>query len=333
MAKSAVRMSDVARLAGVSTMTVSRVLSRPDSVALSTRERVLDVIHAQGFVPNGVAGSLRAQRGHGVACVVPHIANSVFSDTLQGLNDALRPASMHVLLGTSGYSHEEEARVLEEFARLRPEAIVLWGTRRHHKSRAFLRRMGAPVIEIFDLVPDPFDQVIGFSNELAMRTMVEALLRQGRRRIAFVGNANDLDLSAAQRVDGWRIALMAAGIDPAGLLFEAEPSATGGEEIFRKIIGAHVAIDAVCCVNDLLAIGILSECRRLKVSVPEQLAIAGFGDFPFSQAFAPALTSVRLPRYAIGKAAGQQILKRLAGEAATDRVIDLGFQIMLRAST
>lgn len=326
-------MSDVARLAGVSTMTVSRVLSKPESVARPTRARVLEVIAAQGFVPNGVAGSLRAQRGHGVACVVPHIANSVFSDTLQGLNDALRPASMHVLLGTSGYSHEEEARVLEEFARLRPEAIVLWGTRRHPKSRAFLRRMGAPVIEIFDLVADPFDQVIGFSNELAMRSMVEELLKSGRRRIAFVGNANDRDLSAAQRVDGWRMALQAAGIEPAGLLFEAEPSATGGEEIFRKITGSHIAIDAVCCVNDLLAIGILSECRRLKVSVPDQLAVAGFGDFPFSQAFAPSLTSVRLPRYAIGKAAGQQILRRLAGEPVVERVIDLGFQVMLRASS
>ena len=325
-------MSDVARLAGVSTMTVSRVLSKPYSVAAQTRERILEVIVAQGFVPNGVAGSLRAQRGHGVACVVPHIANSVFSDTLQGLNDALRPASMHVLLGTSGYSQEEEARVLEEFARLRPEAIVLWGTRRHPKSRAFLRRMGVPVIEIFDLVPDPFDQVIGFSNEFALRSLVEKLLAKGRRQIAFVGNANHRDLSAVQRMEGWRLALHEAGIDATDLLFEAEPSSSGGERIFREIRRSSVAIDAVCCVNDLVAIGILSECRRLGVSVPDQLAVAGFGDFSFSQAFSPSLTSVRLPRYAIGKATGQQILSRLAGEPVAQRVIDLGYEVVMRAS-
>ena len=326
-------MSDVARLVGVSTMTVSRVLNQPDSVARETRERVLEVILAQGFVPNGVAGSLRAQRGHGVACVVPHIANSVFSDTLQGLNDALRPASMHVLLGTSGYSQSEEARVLEEFARLRPEAIVLWGTRRHAKSRAFLRRLGAPVIEIYDLVPDPFDQVIGFSNEQAMRAVVERLIAGGRTRIAFVGNANDRDLSSVQRADGWRMALQAAHIGADDLLFEAEASASGGEDVFRKITTAHVAIDAVCCANDLIGIGILSECRRLGVSVPGELAVAGFGDFPFSQMFAPSLTTVRLPRYAIGRVAGEQILKRLAGAPVEQRVIDLGFEVVVRAST
>ena len=105
--------------------------------------------------------------------------------------------------------------------------------------------------------------------------------------------------------------------------------------LFLGVANSYGAINSpmLTWVTLTAAIGILSECRRLKVLVPEQLAIAGFGDFPFSQAFAPALTSVRLPRYAIGKAAGQQILKRLAGEAATDRVIDLGFQIMLRAST
>ena len=200
---------------------------------------------------------------------------------------------------------EEEARVLVEFALLRPEAIALWGTRRHPKSRAFLRRMGAPVIEIFDLVPDPFDQVIGFSNELAMRSLVEELLQSGRRRIAFVGNANDRDLSAAQRVEGWRMALHAAGVDTTGLLFEAEPSSISGEAGFRRIQESHIAIDSICCVNDLLAIGILGEFRRLGISVPGEIAVAGFGDFPFSEAFSSALTSVRLPKYTIGEAAGQ----------------------------
>lgn len=200
---------------------------------------------------------------------------------------------------------EEEARVLVEFALLRPEAIALWGTRRHPKSRAFLRRTGAPVIEIFDLVPDPFDQVIGFSNELAMRSLVEELLQSGRRRIAFVGNANDRDLSAAQRVEGWRMALHAAGVDTTGLLFEAEPRSISGEAGFRRIQESHIAIDSICCVNDLLAIGILGECRRLGISVPGEIAVAGFGDFPFSEAFSSALTSVRLPKYAIGEAAGQ----------------------------
>lgn len=186
---------------------------------------------------------------------------------------------------------------------------------------------------IFDLVPDPFDQVIGFSNDAAMRALVDDMLRRGRKRIAFVGSANDRDLSAAQRLEGWRLALQAADADPVGLLFEAEPSATGGEAVFRKISASRLAIDAVCCVNDLLAIGILRECRRLGIAVPGQIAVAGFGDFPFSEAFSPALTSVRLPRYAIGKAAGQQILSRLAGHPVTQRVIDLGFQVMGRASS
>ena len=332
MAKSPVRMSDVARQAGVSTMTVSRVLNLPDSVAPETRDRVLQAIGAQGYVPNDVAGSLRARRGRGVVCIVPHIANSVFSDTLQGLNDALRPASMHVMLGTSGYASGEEARVLEEFVRLRPEAVVLWGTRRHAKSRALLRRVGVPVIEVFDLVPDPFDQVIGFSNELAMRALVEHLLATGRSRIAFVGSTNERDVSSAQRADGWRMALRSAGIAPDGLMFEADGTTVGGEQILRSMLASGVVFDAVCCANDLLAIGVLIECRRLGIAVPDRLSVAGFGDNPLARAFDPSLSTVRLPRYAIGKVAGEQVLRRMAGEAVEQRVFDLGYEVVMRAS-
>ena len=326
-------MSDVARQAGVSVMTVSRVLNQPASVAPDTRERILRAIGAQGYVPNGVAGSLRARRGRGVVCIVPHIANSVFSDTLQGLNDALRPASMHVMLGTSGYLSSEEARVLEEFVRLRPEAVVLWGTRRHAKSRALLRRLGVPVMEIFDLVPDPFDQVIGFSNELAMRALVENMLARGRRRIAFVGSTNERDVSSAQRADGWRLALRSAGLASEGLMFEADGTTAGGEQVLRGMLEGGTAFDAVCCANDLLAVGILIECRRMGIPVPQRIAVAGFGDNPLAEAFDPSLSTVRLPRYAIGRVAGEQVLRRMAGEPVLERVIDLGYEVVVRASS
>jgi len=326
-------MSDVARQVGVSTMTVSRALSQPQNVAPETRERILQAIGTQGYVPNGVAGSLRARRGRGVVCIVPHIANSVFSDTLQGLNDALRPASMHVMLGTSGYSSMEEAQVLEEFVRMRPEAVVLWGTRRHPKSRALLRRLGVCVIELFDLVPDPFDQVIGFSNELAMRALVDHLRSHGRRRIAFVGSTNERDMSNTQRADGWRIALRHAGLASDGLMVEADGTTVGGEQAFRQLVASGVEFDAVCCVNDLMAVGVLIECRRMGITVPQQLSVCGFGDNPLAQAFDPPLSTVRLPRYAIGKVAGEQVLQRMAGEPVLQRTIDLGFELIVRATS
>jgi len=326
-------MSDVARQVGVSTMTVSRVLNQPSSVAPETRERILAAIGAQGYVPNDVAGSLRARRGRGVVCIVPHIANSVFSDTLQGLNDALRPASMHVMLGTSGYSSMEEARLLEEFVRLRPEAVVLWGTRRHPKSRALLRRLGVPVMEVFDLVPDPFDQVIGFSNELAMRALVDHLLTRGRKRIAFLGSTNERDVGNAQRADGWRMALSNAGLEPDGLMFEADGTTEGGELAFRQMVASGVVVDAVCCVSDLLAIGVLIECRRMGITVPGQIAVGGFGDNPIAKAFDPPLSTIRLPRYAMGKVAGEQVLRRMASEPVLQRSIDLGFEMLVRSTT
>ncbi len=326
-------MSDVARQVGVSTMTVSRVLNQPSSVAPETRERILAAIGAQGYVPNDVAGSLRARRGRGVVCIVPHIANSVFSDTLQGLNDALRPASMHVMLGTSGYSSMEEARLLEEFVRLRPEAVVLWGTRRHPKSRALLRRLGVPVMEVFDLVPDPFDQVIGFSNELAMRALVDHLLTRGRKRIAFLGSTNERDVGNAQRADGWRMALSNAGLEPDGLMFEADGTTEGGELAFRQMVTSGVVVDAVCCVSDLLAIGVLIECRRMGITVPGQIAVGGFGDNPIAKAFDPPLSTIRLPRYAMGKVAGEQVLRRMASEPVLQRSIDLGFEMLVRSTT
>jgi LacI family gluconate utilization system Gnt-I transcriptional repressor len=223
--------------------------------------------------------------------------------------------------------------VLDEFVRLRPEAVVLWGTRRHPKSRALLRRLRVPVIEIFDLVPDPFDQVIGFANDLAMGALVEHLLACGRRRIAFVGSSNPRDVSSAQRAQGWRMALEAAGLASEGLMFEADGSTAGGERVLQAMLASGVKFDAVCCANDLLAIGVLIECRRMGIAVPRQLSVAGFGDNPLAQAFDPSLTTVRLPRYEIGKVAGEQVLRRMAGEAVEQRVIDLGFEVVVRASS
>jgi LacI family gluconate utilization system Gnt-I transcriptional repressor len=333
MKKKPIRMSDIALTVGVTAMTVSRALNQPDSVAKETRDKIHEVINSQGYVVNEVAGSLRSKRSRGVVCIVPHIANSVFSDTFQGLNDALRPAGMHVILGTSGYSSEEESRVLAELARLRPEAVVLWGTRRHPKSRALLRQLGVHVIEIFDYVLDPFDQVIGFSNELAMQAMANHLLRTGKSRIAFVGSTNELDVGSTRRMHGWRTALQEAGIETDGLLFEADASTVGGELILQKMNSSGLGIDAVCCANDLLGIGILSACRRMEISVPDDLAIAGFGDYPVSQSVHPPLTTVRIPRYQIGKIAGEQILNRMAGIPTTIQAIDLGFEIIEREST
>jgi LacI family gluconate utilization system Gnt-I transcriptional repressor len=189
------------------------------------------------------------------------------------------------------------------------------------------------VIELFDLVPDPFDQVIGFSNELAMRALVDHLRSYGRRRIAFVGSTNERDMSNTQRADGWRIALRHAGLASDGLMVEADGTTVGGEQAFRQLVASGVEFDAVCCVNDLMAVGVLIECRRMGISVPQQLSVCGFGDNPLAQAFDPPLSTVRLPRYAIGKVAGEQVLQRMAGEPVLQRTIDLGFELIVRATS
>ncbi|MCC7276533.1 MAG: LacI family DNA-binding transcriptional regulator [Alphaproteobacteria bacterium] len=324
------RIEDVAALAGTTAITVSRALHRPEKVAAETRRKVLEAVAALGYIPNLAASALASRRSRILALVVPTIANSVFADTVHGFSDAVTAAGLQLLLGQGTYAPETEHRLLTALVGRRPDAIAVIGIVRRTETRELLRRAGVPIAEIWDLTATPIDLVVGFSNRAAGHAMTRFLVGRGRRHIAFVGGDDD---RAAARRDGYAAALGESGLAPGGAdIRVADISYGAGRRALRALLEAAPAVDAAFFATDVLAVGALLECREMGIAVPGRIAIAGLGDLEIARELSPALTTVRVPSYDIGRRAAELLLARIAGDAVASAVTDLGFEIIARES-
>ncbi len=332
-ATGSVTLSDVAQLAGVSSMTVSRVLNRPEIVAGNTIETVKRVIARTGYVPNLVAGALASRRSRLVAAIIPTVANSTLSLTVQAFIDRLDQAGYQVFLGLSGFQSLREQDLLEAILSRRPDAIFLTGIEHSAKTRRRLLAAKVPVVEEgAELTRQAVDMRIGLSHEKVGEAVAEYLFKHGYRNLGLVWTLNEPNASARER--GFLAALAKRGIASVPASRELPPSTLGmGRVGLARLLDAGDPLDAVFCATDTLALGALAEAHSRGLSVPADLAIMGFGDQDFAAYTFPTLSTVRVDRAAIGRLAAEAILERLAGHPRTRKVIDVGFQITERAST
>jgi LacI family transcriptional regulator, gluconate utilization system Gnt-I transcriptional repressor len=325
-------MSDVARLAGVSTMTVSRALRGGASIAADTRERIMKAVDELGYVLDRSAGSLSSKRTGFVAALLPSLNNSNFADTARGLTDTLQPSGLQLLLGYTDYSIEKEEELIESMLRRRPEAIVVTGGRHTARGRKLLENSGIPVIETWDLPPEPVGHVVGFSNAEAAEALVRYLYDKGFRKIGFIGGTSNRDTRGADRRLGYERAMATLGLKDTRIISFGTPPISmkqGGEALVR-LVEQWPDVEAAICVSDLSAFGALTECQRRKWPVPQRIAIAGFGDFEISSCSHPSITTVGVNCYDIGRQSGALLLRAIEGErssqpiAAETIVIDYG---------
>jgi len=327
-------LQDVAKLAGVSSITVSRVINSPEKVADKTREKVLDAINHVGYIPNSIAGSLATKSTRIIGVLVPTITNSIFADTITGMSDVLTPNGYKLLLGASGYSLETEASLIDAMLAQRAAGIVTTGLQHAPAARTRLATTDTPVVETWNIDGQPVDCSVGFSNYRACYEMVETLFRAGYRRIGFVSAPITANDRAAQRLQGYRSAMNDLGLRTGrSLEREASFSFRAGASSLGDLLSEESDVEAIFFANDILAIGALFECQRRGVRVPEDLGIAGFDDVELASQVIPALTTVRIPRYHIGRVAANTLLQRIQGEAVNPPINDLGFQVIQRQST
>jgi LacI family gluconate utilization system Gnt-I transcriptional repressor len=329
------RMADVARLAEVSVITVSRVLREPDRVAEATRTRVLEAVKTIGYVPNLVASSLKSRRSGIVAAIIPSVAHSIVSEVIRGMNSVLKAEGLHLLLGDSGFSPQEEEELVAAFLARRPDAIYLTGTTHTRNTHQMLDAARIPVIEAGNLTATPIDMSIGYSNHEAAHAMTHALVEQGRRKIGYVGQTGrDIVDRVQDRYNGYRDALSRNGIAfSPQLMAEVELSYRGGAAGMTALLDNGCVVDAVFCTSDVIAVGVLFECQRRGISVPGSIAITGMDDQEIASQCVPALSTVKIPRYEMGRRAAEMICARLAGSASETASIDLGFSLVLRETT
>lgn len=327
-------MSDVARAAQVSTMTVSRALTDPAKVSADVRARVAEAVRVVGYVPNKLAGSLSSSRTKVIGLVVPSIDNSLFSATIQGISDVLRRHDHQLMIADSGYSMEAEEAAIRAFLEQRVAGLILHDTTHTPAAVRMIRLSGVPVVENGTLTPGPLDMVVSYSNEDAAQAMTMHLARLGYRRIGFVSLPAAANARSRDRQRGYRAALEQAGLpfDP-GLMLEMQPGLASGAEALVRLVANDMPADAIFFAGDVLAMGASLECARRGWAVPQKVALAAFDNFDLLGHLVPPVTTLRLPRLEIGRRSAEVLLDRIQGRSAGAVSVDLRFEIIHRAST
>jgi LacI family transcriptional regulator, gluconate utilization system Gnt-I transcriptional repressor len=326
-------IADVAKLAGVGAITVSRALREPGRVSNDLRRQITAAIDKLGYVPDPNARALASARADVIGVLVPSLTNNVFADVVRGIYDGLSDTSFQIQIGNTHYSGMEEERLLQVFLGQRPAALIVSGIDQTPAARRLLEDAGCPVVQIMETGPESVDMMIGFSHFDGGLTATMHLIEAGYRRIGFVGAR--MDPRSQRRLAGYRAAMQQAGlIDPRLVNTTPIPSSVSlGRELFRDALAKMPTLDAVFCNNDDLALGVLFECHRASIKVPETIGIAGFNDLDMMQVAFPSITSVRTYRYDIGRRAVAMVRARMNGGAVDEPVVDLGFELRIREST
>ncbi len=328
-----IRLTEVAALAGVSPITASRFFRNPAALSPAKRERVESAAKELGYVPNLAARALASQRTEVVGVLIPSLTNNVFSDVLRGIYDASEGSPYSIQLVNTRYSILQEERLLRLFQAQKPAGLIVTGINQTEESRAIMEAMSCPIVQIMEIGTDPVDMMVGFSHNDASFAAVSHLISQGRKRIGFLGAR--MDPRVQRRLEGYRDAMKGAGLfDPALILTTPTPTATTlGGTLLGDLLSQAPDLDAVFCVNDDLALGVLFECQRRQIAIPEQLAIVGFNDLEFMASAVPSLSSVRTNRYEMGHNSVTMLIEAIEGRRPAQPVVDLGFELMVRESS
>lgn len=320
---------DVASLAGVTSMTASRVLNDPSKVKPETRESVLLAMETLNYVPNRVAGGLSSNASRLLPLVVPSLSNTVLIDVVRGAQEVIEAAGYQMLLGNLEYDVDKETETVAALLSWSPDAFILSGVEHTHRTYELLRQANIPIVEIMDLTSTPMDVNIGYSHEGAGHDMGNYLIDRGYRSFVFAGVKLDHDRRAMKRYEGFRTSLVESGFDEPSLAhLQGHFGPHAGAKGMERILEEFPKIDCVYFANDDLAVGALMTCQRLGLEVPEQIAIAGFNGLEIGQIAHPRITTTRTLRFETGRLAAEYALRRIKGEILDQPIIDVGSEII-----
>lgn len=336
MEQRAPRITDVARLAGVSTATVSRALSKPETVAESTRKTVLAAAEETGYRVNMSARNLRRQRTGAIVVLVPNLGNPFFSEILAGIEAALSDDDFNMLVVdttqahlkpslVSGYLHATRADGIIALDGSLPETVL---------SAASSGSNAPPVVFACEWTPEGSFPSVRVDNSQGGRLAIAHLAGLGHRRIGMICGPEDNVLTGA-RSHGALSELARLGLesDPTHL-FAGDFSLDAGASAAQKWLALKDRPSAMFCQSDLMAFGFISELAQHGVSVPEDVSLVGFDDIDIARRFIPALTTVHQPRTLLGRSAAEMLLGRIGAPAASGHETDtLGVELIIRNSS
>jgi LacI family transcriptional regulator len=319
---------DVARLAGVSPMTVSRTLNRPTLVREETRTRVLAAIKELAYVPNGVARSLTQGRTDVIALVLSDIQNPFFTTVSRGVEDVAQRHGYTLMVANTDEQPEKERRYLNVLVSRRVDGVIL-STASPDQLR-ILQEHGVPAVLVDRVIPGiEVDSVI-FDAYDGGRQVIRHLLEQGYRDIMFIGGMPQTSTIGA-RLEGCRDTMRKAGLTLSVRLGRLDRSS--GEEIMASICAEEQVPEAIVAANNLVAVGAIVEMRRQGLRIPEDVALICFGEIELSSLIDPFLSVVKEPAYDVGRTAMEILYQRLTGSQDPPARKVLPVELVARRST
>lgn len=324
-------IDQVALMAGVSTATVSRVLSKPELVRFETKQAVMAAVVQLDYQPDAAARALASGRTHTVGYVIPTLDHAIFARSTQAMQSALSKSGYQLLVASHEYNPETEFDVVRTLQQRGVDALVLVGSDHSPALWDALRVWRKPTLLTWSC--DPRQASLGFDNEGAAKLATQHLLGLGHQRIGVISGLTSNNDRARSRIQGVRKALAQAGLGlPSHRLTEQAFNFEGGRLGLLKLMKTRYRPTAIFCGNDLLAVGALLEAQRMGIQVPQQLSICGIDNLEIAQAINPGLTTVSLPTQDLGRMAAQHVLSAIAGDAIAAQSL-LPFELVIRGST
>ena len=325
---------EVAKHAGVSTATVSRVMGGlPSSVSPDTRRRVLATIEELGYTPNAAAQTLRTHSSRTILVTVPDLANPFFAHILQGIEDAAQRDGYAVLIGDTQHEPAREERYARMLRQKEADGLIFLGHRLPHEAHGLMHHASrVPIVNGCEFSDDLGVPSVHIDNAKAAFEVIDHLLSLGHQRIGIVTGPSGSPLSR-DRLRGAFARAQQAGVHRDLVVINGDFTIESGARAADRLLDQRTPPTAIFCFNDEMAIGLVETAHRRGVRVPDDLSVAGFDDIRFARFTRPPLTTVAQPMREIGRGCVRLLLQILRGEAPESMSITLPHKLTIRAST
>lgn len=324
-------IKDVARHANVSISTVSHVVNRTRFVSDKARADVEAAIRALDYVPSAVARSLKSKTTKTLGMLIPNCSNPYFAEIVRSVEDHCFASGYTLILCNTDDEPRRQSVYLQVLAEKRVDGLIIISTGETSDLHDLLQGLTTPTVLLDREVTHVHCDLVETAHLLGGQVATEHLVALGHRHIACIGGPADLSPSA-QRIQGWRNALAAAGLAD-DLLWHSDFSSQGGFTAMQEILQSAHRPTAVFVCNDLMGIGALSAAHEAGLRVPQDLSVIGFDDIELARFTSPPLTTIVQPKQRIGQLAVDMLLERIQGGRLDAKQILLQPELVVRAST
>lgn len=321
-----ITLNDIAALAGVTKMTVSRYLRTPEKVSPETAQRIAGVMAEVGYQPDPDNHAIASNALPRIGVLIPSFNNQIFADLLAGIESVTTAQGYQTLVVNYDYDSQREEEQIATVLAFNIKALILTESVHTVRAEKYLRAAKIPVAEVMGLADNPGRVNVGFNNQRASSDMTNMLIASGKRRIIYFGSMSDV--RDEQRYAGYCDAMTAAGLPVGRIAPNKVSSVTIGTGMMTLARQMYPDMDGILCTNDDLAVGVLQECVASGIAVPEQVAIAGFHGLEIGQVTTPKLASVLTPRYEMGKVAVEILIKKI-NKLPTIENVDLHYRLSM----